>query len=426
MLTFLLFVFLFFNIYCPISFHYAMIINFLLLLAIRVGYKKSTATLDKKAIVTVSILLLYSFIITFFRTGTFALDLSVNFIYFLLCVLSYPYIIDFFIKKGVNVLPTISVVLSIHCVIIILEVISPEFSALKSLYFDYNRDDIDKFLLMDYRKMGLATSFDTSGYFATLSTILAFLLFLTKGKVQYLLVFLISAASSLATSRSGMILTFLGVISSLFLFKGQSKNNKRVRFVKIVSIIAIIYFGANILLPIVGEEFGIKKGGSDYAFVTDIQDNYSVGSVDGLLTDHQAILYKLSFDELLLGTGQIFRKVQKFGKATTDVGYIRQIFEIGLVGTSLMLVFLFNNWNNVRKKYRKNKSCFAGDKDNMVVTLFLYYAMVLVCLLFMNYKNVFIFDRGKFEIYLLIYYILMHYLIRGDMCANIKSINNKV
>ena len=43
-------------------------------------------------------------------------------------------------------------------------------------------DDIDKFLFMDYRKMGLAGSFDTSGFLASLSTIVSFLLFVINLK----------------------------------------------------------------------------------------------------------------------------------------------------------------------------------------------------------------------------------------------------
>lgn len=402
----LFFIFLIANIYTPISFHYAMEINLFFLLLIKIGYRSKTVLVDRTSVFIVFLLLFYSFFITFIRTGTFALDVPVNFIYFLLCIVSYPYIVDFFINKKVDVLTAISIVLSIHCVVVLLEVLSPEFSAIKTMLFDYNRDDIEKYLLLDYRKMGLATSFDTAGYFATLSSILSFLLFYMRRNPFFFLLFFISACSSITTSRTGMLLTFWGTITCVFFFWTNRRGNNTVllKMITISSVIAIIVVGVLIVLPIVGADLGMDFKG--VGLVSDIHDNYTDTSVNTLVTDHTTILDMMSVSELLFGTGQVFRRVQDYLSYTTDVGYFRQIFEVGIVGLSVMLLFLYNNWMRLRSL--KHKCDSLNLKDSSISLLFFYYHLMIICLLLLNYKNYFLFDRGKFEIYCLVYFILLN------------------
>lgn len=397
----------------PISFHYTMIINFLLLVLVKFGYNSKTVVTDKNSIIILFLLLLYCFILLFIRTGSLGLELSVGYIYFLLCAISYPYILDFFINKKVDLLPVISVVLVIHCIIIILEVIFPELQVLISYYVDYGRDDIDRFLFMDYRKMGLAASFDTSGFWASLSTILSFLLFFSRGKLFYLLIFLISAASSLATSRTGMVVSFLSIILIVFFFKDDSKNKTRTKLIKIVSIVAIAFVGANVLLPILSSETGVQMQSSDY--ISDIQDSYTEGSARGVLGGrHWDVLKNLSADELIFGTGRILRKVQSLS-GSSDVGYVRHIFQIGLIGLMTMLLAMFNNWKRVHRKYRILKK--KGNSKS-VSMIYLFYILVFISLLIMHFKNMFLFAKGQFEMYYLAYFILLHYLYRGSVNDN--------
>lgn len=411
MLTLLFIIFLIANIYTPLSFHYAMIIDFLMLFFIKFGYKSTTIVVDKATSKALLVFLFYTFFVKIIMTGSWGMELSVDCSYFLLCSISFPYILNFFIDKKVDVLSAISVVLSMHCIIVILEVFFPEIGMVIASFTDYNREDIDRYLSLNYRKMGLAASFDTAGYFSVISSTVSILLFITRGKFFHFLLFIISVVSSVWTSRSGMVLSVSSIIICLLFFKRQNIGINKITkaktaILRVVVIIAVIFFGINIILPIVGSEFGFET--KESLLVSGIQEDYVEGSVEGLLSSHLKPLENLSLSEWLFGTGRSLRQMNL--NYSSDIGYVRQIFQLGLVGLFFMLSVIFYNWQRARRFY--NNYAFKKNNENASLLFFLFTLTILV-LLFMNYKNYFLFNRGKFELYFLFYYLTLNYCIRG-------------
>ena len=325
----LFFIFCFLNLYGPFSTNIPFAFNVLLFFAVN---SKGMRVVYERVFVTIPIALLIIAIFSVMFTRAPEKDYSVIGLYVRMLVncAVFPSIIYFFYQKKTKILEIISLTLFLHCTMVLLQMIFPSLQELNPLLFRYSRE-VDILSNLTVRRLGLTGSYDSSGLYTEISAIIAFELYILKSKKNYFIISVVSLVASFFTSRTGMAAAFLSIVLCiLFNWKNMAKRfGSTFLYIGTISL-SLIY----ILLPMFLVTMGFSSG-SDIDYY---DYGYGGRTKDNLFEYHLLPLKSLTTQELIWGYGYEIRKM-RWLLFSSDIGYVKQIFEVGIVGVVLMAYF---------------------------------------------------------------------------------------
>jgi len=391
-MNFIIFVFCFLNLYGPLSTNITLVFN--VLLFILVG--RSRIIVEKYYLIFPITLVILSIAALFFSRDPFK-DYSVIGVYARMLVncVTFPSIISYFYAKKTNFLDIIILSLLLHCIMVLIQMPFPELQDINGLLFRFERDQ-EILADLTLRRLGLAGGFDQSALFAIVSTVLSIELYYLTYKRKYVVFTLISFISSLFTSRTGMVGAVSVILVCMLLNGNGKKHTVRMAPIFIASILtlAIIYF----ILPII-----LRDNGYDSSFTTSYGENTSTY----LFGIQLSPLEYLNIREWIMGYGCGVRKAMWL-YGSSDIGYVKQIYQVGITGILLMLYFCFLMAKMTYKRYKK-------IKDNRIMKIGNQLMWIVIILFFvLNYKNHLLYNICSFEIVVIVYlYLYCYYTFNG-------------
>lgn len=394
-MRYVFFLFCFLNLYAPVSANITFAFD--ILLFVYVNSKTDKIIIERGAYKFVPWVLLFISIMAVYFTREPKTDYTVigTYLRMLVNCIVFPSIIVFFLRKKVDVLQILSLVLVLHCTMVLIQLAVPSLQELNALLFRFERD-VEILEFYSFRRLGLTGGFDLSALYAVLSVVLALEDYLINSRRISLFVFLISFLASLFTSRTGMVVSAIAVVTCIQINYKRMKG--RVRFVSLITIVvaslAVFYF----ILPIVLTSFDINYGSR----LSGLEDQYDTETFSYLSNYHLNPLDYLNTRELFWGYGCSVSKTERLWHGS-DIGYIRQIYHVGLIGVALIIYFCYRCvylTNKRCKKYRKNSKMILGRQ--------LMWLLLIIYIVF-NYKNELMYSICSFEVFLIIYWVMYYY-----------------
>lgn len=278
------------------------------------------------------------------------------------------------IKKLIN---SFVLLLFLHSLIIIVEIILPEF---RQLMYPFS-GSVGKFYA--YRANGLVNSYDLAGIYTNFGLLLSSVMYIKSRQKKYSIISLVCILATIFTSRLSIIAM---IIMLMFILK-KSNENRVVIFKIFISIIFIITGIIGILLwTITTDVFPIMRSYIlGYSWTNDLYLNvnqtYSDDDVGRLLTNHFVFGLE-SVQTFLFGKGL---------EGHADPGYSKIYNSIGLIGVILITFYYLYQWLYLKSfRYRSFKSSYY------LVYISLTYIMIIM--LFGNFKILYFFSTSLFEL----------------------------
>lgn len=365
------FVFLFLTLFNPISTNITVLFNISLFLYV----KNRVFVKDIKDLIYPIILLILC-VLSMSRYGSLNLTMLGIYGRMLVSFMVIPYIVAYFAKSKIDVVEILLYCLLLHCCVVVVQLFFPELEWINQAFFRYERD-MDTLEDLNSRRLGLAGSFDVSGYFAAACSIISYISYVSSGKTKYLATFIISLISIIFTSRTGMSMALIGVGLSYF-FYGR-KHNSRIGGYLVLAF--VLLFGYMVIYQVVMGNFS--------SF--DLMSNYGENTTYYLFQTHLLPLYAINTNQLFWGVGTLISNASRI-YGHSDIGYVKQIFEVGLVGVIVMVVFCLH-------------ACYKTYKSVLSTRVHTIMILVLnILILIFNYKNEFLWQVGAFDMFLIVYY----------------------
>lgn len=279
----------------------------------------------------------------------------------------------------------IALLLFSHVFFVYAQVLFPSISIPMSSIFGMSSAD-SFFSEYSSRKMGLSSSFDTASFISVLSFTFFTLSFKYIGKSRYMILALFSFGASFMSSRFGMVLAVL-VFLLLFVPAFLKSRSKVMLLLGVVIMSAVFYLSFDVIFSVV-----LHSIGSETTNAAPVLNEYgTTGTVNALFGSHLLKLFELESLEYIFG-----KAIDPDG---TDIGYVKLIYHIGLIGTSLIFILYFiafiNVWN------MKFPTC----RKSMVLQSF--FLLFVVITFLVNYKSLELYSRGSAELFVLLYVILV-------------------
>jgi hypothetical protein len=240
------------------------------------------------------------------------------------------------------------------------------------------------------RSFGLTSGYDTAGYLCVVGALISSIsIYFRKSKTD-LVALVIFIAAAMFTSRSTMVLIFLLIagFSIVFLVRGRwSLKVVSATYLAVGSGVAITY-----VLPLIIASFAWGGGSSsEFEFAA------SFAATDlSLWWDSMWRLPDSSL-ELLFGSGSIIE--------TSDVGYVKMIFMIGILGFLIVLA-MYGYMLFVALRMRRSAQRGEWSPDTETWVLLLSLTIFIVALFLMNIKNLYFLTRGYHELMIIMFFYL--------------------
>ena len=265
-------------------------------------------------------------------------------------------------KKLIN---TIQLLLILNSIIVILQILFPVLHDSMAIFTGYNKKYIP------FRGFGLTNGYDIAGLFTTIGLLISIKFPIFNKKLSKLIINLIFIVSAVFISR---LTTFSVLLITLWLLFNKYKL--------ILPILSFVLFFTLYL-----DFFNLHTQLIHYydlLLSVDITQSYSSSSVDLLRS-----MFIIPDDtlSLFLGDGS--------NPFYVDIGYVKIIFMHGLVGLIVIISFYLGLYSIVR----------SADR---VVFKNLFLWIIFLTFIF-NFKNLFFFSRGIFEITMMFYFTILIY-----------------
>lgn len=222
------------------------------------------------------------------------------------------------------------------------------------------------------RAFGLDASFDGSGLDLCVLLTILWLVFRRTNNMNIFFLSFFTLVGCFMVGRTAMV---LGMILFVLMILSLVKSHK-------------IYFFLTIIISIIGVCY-IYDIAMVYINSNDVSQSYSMYTVQWLTSDRMLFLPNSIFGTLL-GTG--------LSPKDSDIGYIKIIHMIGIIGLFFVMKFYMNMILQVKK----------FSKYNRDITLFM---MIFAFLLMAyNYKLLLLYSRGINDVFILFVFILFRRL----------------
>lgn len=285
-----------------------------------------------------------------------------------------------------QVMNTLMLVLLVHALSIIVGIVFPTFKEVIQPISQYSIE------FMKARSSGLLSGYDDAGYLCNIGLLLV----LVKNTIQkkklvdiYAFVFMIAA---ILTSRVNIVLMVI-VLVIIFILNIRKMNIKGLLNIS-KYLVGIGIFAIIILALTTNIGFGLRTTLlQNYprliSIVNLMEGSYTdYGVYSGVISRHLNIS-DLSLNQIFFGAG--------FRKTTSDVGYVKTIYSIGVIGILLQMIVYVRAIINVHRMRIKNKynSTFQISSLTFIIAVILMFTMEL--------KISFIFSSTTFEMLSVLY-----------------------
>lgn len=361
------FLVVFFNLY---SFPLSITLAIDVLVCILVFFSPSVMPVDNKPIRNIIFsalfLALYTLLICFINgsDSLYAIGKPFRFIFTLVV---FAFLSTRFAKyRNEEIITALFLALLIHLVFVYVEFFIPVLKPVVFSYLDTDKEDILNYPL---RAFGLCSSFDGAGLIICVFQALLWMMsFKGKSAVLFFLC-LISFVGCFLVSRTSMLIStlFMGLIILSF-----AKRNKKLLFLFVIPLFIIGGYYV----------YGLA---SDILSTSIIEDSYRPESAEKL-TGEMLYLPDTMFGALF-GTGD--------KSDFSDIGYVNQIFMVGIVGLFWILSIYYQSFLAIRRI----RFQFKYETSFLI--------LVLVLLFVYNYKLSFLYSRSVSDVYFLLVFIMV-------------------
>jgi hypothetical protein len=285
----------------------------------------------------------------------------------------------------INIKKVLSLVLLLHAISIILGVIYPPVKNIILPISQYTKE------FMPIRSSGFLSGYDDAGFLCNIGLILILSerSLLKKKLINiYALIYLIAAS---LTSRTNIAVAAL-ILGIVYLINIKNKNFKGVRNISKYLIILVIFaglvwvittsFGAG-LRDLLFSKFPVLN--NFYILLTSSYSDY--GIYTSVITKHVSIK-DMNIIGMFFGIGE--------NKTSSDIGYIKTIYSIGIIGIALQLVIFCIAITNILKLVKNN------NEFSIKIMSYTFVATIFIMFI-MEFKNSFIFSSTTFEMISLMY-----------------------
>lgn len=281
------------------------------------------------------------------------------------------------------------IIILINAIAIFIQILLPQTQIYFSELYGFDKN------IRSMRAFGLTAGFDTAGFLCVKGIILSGVSFLLlKKSLKYVLMFAIFGTATLFTSRSSMLLAVVFLISFSIAF--IIKSEYKFKLVAIMTIIIIIFALLNYILPLIGKTFNLYTFDSfeSKAIVT---SQYANNNIEKWMKE-MWLLPKEEYN-LLFGGSIIL---------TSDVGYIKIIFMIGIVGLLLVVALYFLMFTKVIKIKRQIKPFekrlgIINVQRVLLISLSIFIPLELIT----NVKNLYFLTRSHYELTILLFFLAL-------------------
>lgn len=389
----ILFLFIFVNLFNPVSVYLTLLINIILTLVISIK------------------IILTNPIITFFVSLIFAWTLIVVAIN----SSTETYVVGKYLRAGISavlistichsyklsikdLVSVLKVIFFVHILAIGLQLLFPPLDYPMAAIFGFEREAniIESFSI---RKLGCSSSYDTAALISVIGLLFYNILYLEKRKNIDLLLSCLSLAACTCSSRTGMLLGLVFFLIFCIALFYKSKGVSRLIPLSIISFGLIVSF--YLILPVIAgsTEFlvDIIDLNPDIALNT---NEYTQGTVTVLAGGSHFDPLKIPLSDLIIGLGIDPNRIP--GRET-DIGYIKLIYHIGIIGSTIIfLLYAYFFIESLRKKRRALKT----TNEYILSSFVLAYILLLIV---MNYKSLEIYSRGCHDLLLIMFCTLNSY-----------------
>ncbi len=388
----LLFFFLFINLYFPISPYLVLAVDIILLLSYS---KKKLITPSLRPFVVIPVILFFLASLSFLLAG----EEGESFVVFKYIRTFISGIVVILLSYRIKVEPKyflrcLGAVLVLHMIAIIAQSLYPPLSMMMAPYFNFARDE-DFLLNMNVRKLGLAGGYDLASMLLVSSVVLFYQQFFKTKNFLYFIFAVIALALTLTVSRFGMVICAVTV--AYYAVISFTKTG----FVRLSGIFLSVIGGAVIVLliiPILASTNGLLF---DVGTISNVDISYFLqdySSASGTLYDltdpnseHLGAFKQLDLFQFFFGAGN---------SSDSDIGYMQFLFQIGLIGVSLLFFFYFE----IIKRIRKIKT-----NDENLITIKTFLIVYIILLFVFNYKIQILYSRGFHELMIICFVYLIHW-----------------
>jgi hypothetical protein len=406
-------IFVFQNLYNPFSPYLTLAFNICLLIMLLLQNRLRVATVSPLVIATAIVVLIWLCLVSVVR-GDVEFQVLFKYLRTTATIVVLALIFGSFKTPERFFIQALNLVFSFHILLIALQVLWPSASIITAPVFGFERD---MSILEEYsmRKLGASSSYDTASIFSIAGLLFFMLQFLQVRRPFFMFASIIAFIATLISSRTGMAVALLVVI--FFCFRLISTASIGWKFVTIAggSVVAVVTY--SILMPLLLHSLGIAELQSDDVTVVFAAADYgTTGTLEALTHDHLEPLNR-PLKELIFGYGLDPNTIGK----TTDIGYVKFIYHLGIVGTLIIVslhIFMLANVYAITK-YSKPHT------DLRLLANFLLF-FILIALVF-NYKSLELYSRGTGDfIFLLFLYLtrIRHLQNRHSCLVSETNTNN--
>lgn len=292
-------------------------------------------------------------------------------------------------------LDTIIIVLMFNAAAIFFQVIFPDIQKYLSEIYGFTKS------IRNFRAFGLTAGYDTAGFLCVIGAVITSVSAYYKDKyIRYLLLLLFFASAAFFTSRTsiGFIILVLLIVVLVFMLKHRV-NYQKVFLLKIsalITLILVIFAVIYYVLPLFLSTFSVPGLELSSSAV-------SASKYTRYFANTYLAVWKDNAFDLPTGVLKIL-----FGNGVdptfSDVGYIRLIFSVGVIGLLLIIssyAFLLFRVNKLKNTL--NKGSMSGDIGrNRVLILSFMVIVLLIC--FFNFKNLYFYTRAYHELVVILFF----------------------
>lgn len=268
---------------------------------------------------------------------------------------------------------SIVLVLSFNTLLVIFQYYFPQIKLNFLLVTGFNRS------LDMSRSFGMFASYDATGLLTCIFILFSWYLYCNSKKKIYLFLFITSFSTSIFISRFTMIVS---VFVFLYCILYYLKRNNLISFKIIFLFSFLFYIGYYVLGEIY---FIISKSINGDSVV-----NKSYSSSSGNIIVNEMIFFPDTLPELLLGTG--------LSSQSSDIGFIKLIFMIGIIGLFLVIYYYYKTYKKLIKTIKPKFNFNYHEYRNLK---FFLVGFIIINFIF-NFKLLLIYSKGFYELYLLL------------------------
>jgi hypothetical protein len=290
-------------------------------------------------------------------------------------------------------LGAVSFTLGFHVFLLLLQVPTDDVVKITAPIFGFERE---LWILDDYRlrKLGATSSYDTASFLSVSSAVLCYLRYQSERKILQLALLVLSLGAGLLSSRLGMVMTAALII--FICVRAILKEKALTKLATAVSLLVFIVFGYSSIYPLVLHSLGLADLGSDQGSLIYAATDYgTTGTLEALTVDHLAPL-KVAPMDLVIG----FAVDPNSIGLPSDIGYVKFIYHVGIVGTFLILLVHWRMLGRTVSALRRRGWTPAAR----VLAYFLIW-LVVAGVVF-NYKALQIYSRGIGDFTILLFLFL--------------------